>query len=88
MNQVQSASRWVVNVLCFVLVLLLLLTGVINWFLPGGHQAPGTALPVVRHFIKQVHQMAALLFLAALTVHLWQHGAYIRAQLKRLRKSP
>jgi hypothetical protein len=88
MNQGQSALRWIVNVICFVLVSLLVLTGAINWILPGGHQAAGAALPVVRHLLKQVHQLAAVFFLAALLVHLWQHWAYIGAQLKRMRKNP
>ena len=73
-------QRWVVNLACFVLLLLLAVTGLIGWILPHGAGAAGQGL---RHFLHTIHQVSALLFMAAVGVHLALHWGYIEQHLKK-----
>jgi hypothetical protein len=80
----KSLILWVVNVLSFVLVSLLALTGLTNWlvFAGGGHPQSGMA-GTFRHFLREVHEWTGVFFLLVLGVHLALHWNYIRANLKK-----
>ncbi len=78
-----GTMRWLVNVVSFVLLLLLAVTGLVNWLLPHGG-GPASAVYAVRQFLRGVHQLGALLFLLAIGLHLWMHWNYIRQNLKKM----
>ena len=73
-------QRWVVNLACFVLLSLLAVTGLIGWILPHG---PGAGAQSLRHFLHDVHLVTAVLFAAAIGVHLMLHWGYIEQNLKK-----
>lgn len=88
MNQSQSVIRWILNIVLFILVVLLSVTGLINWVLPGGGAPAAGIGSFIHHFTKEVHEVAAVLFMAAVFIHIWLHWAYVTTHLKRLRKTP
>jgi membrane protein implicated in regulation of membrane protease activity len=76
---------WIVSVIAFVLLVLLASTGLINWvLLPRGGTATGGLLLGLRHGLRAIHQFSAVLFAAAVGVHLWLHWGYIKARLKQM----
>ena len=78
-------TRWVVNLISFILLVLLALTGLINWWLPHG---PGAGVQSLRHFLQSVHRTGAVLFIAAIGIHVWLHWGYVRQRLKALGVAP
>ncbi len=74
---------WIVNVLSFILLGLLAITGLTNWLvLPKGGGAKGGFLASLRHFLIDVHEWAALLFLIVIIVHISFHWGYVMAMLR------
>jgi hypothetical protein len=84
MNNSKSHQLWLVNVISFILFSILSITGLINWLvLPRGPGAGGGFLVSLRHFIRDVHEWTALGFIIVVTIHLFLHWGYIKANLKR-----
>jgi hypothetical protein len=78
----RAFKLWTVNVLSFIVFCLLSLTGLINWLLlPKGFEARGSLLVSMRHFLVEVHQWAALLFIVIIALHILWHWPYIRSNL-------
>jgi hypothetical protein len=83
MRNEKNATRWTVNVISFVLLNILLTTGLVNWLiLPRGHGGEGGILVSLRHFLLIIHEWTAVLFLIAIGVHLLLHRRYIQSNLK------
>ena len=56
----------------------------VNWLLlPKGYQKGGGFLVSLRHFLRDVHEWAAVLFIVAIVVHLVLHRTYISSNLKK-----
>lgn len=84
-NNDRASKRWGVNVVTFVFLVILAVTGLINWLLlpRGGYHGGENALVAVRHFLLEVHQWTALLFIISIVVHWVLHWNYIKANLRR-----
>lgn len=80
----KANQLWVVNVISFLLFSFLGITGLINWLLlPRGPGLGGGFLIGLRHFLRDVHQWAALGFIIMVAIHLFLHWGYIKIHLKR-----
>ena len=80
----KSFKLWIVNVVSFILFILLSITGLINWLiLPRGFEARGSFLGSLRHFLRGIHEWAALAFIIIVAVHFVLHGSYIKNNLKK-----
>jgi hypothetical protein len=80
----KANQMWVVNLLSFLLFSLLGVTGLINWLLlPRGPGSGGGFLFGLRHFLRDVHEWAALGFIIVIGFHLVLHWGYIKTRLKR-----
>lgn len=75
---IQRRTRWRAQVLLFLTITVLAVTGLINWLLPrgGGPQA-------LRHLLRWIHEGAALGFVGFLAAHLWFQWGAIRRNLNR-----
>jgi hypothetical protein len=83
MSMHKAAKLWFVNVISFVLFSILALTGLINWlFLPRGGGEGGFAVHL-RHFLREVHEWTALMFLVMMLIHLFLHWSYIKSNLQK-----
>lgn len=83
MSKHRSTKLWAVNVIAFVLLIVLTLTGLSNWLLlPRGFRG-GDAWFTLRHFILDVHRWTAVLFIISMVVHWALHWSYIRTNLQR-----
>jgi hypothetical protein len=75
--------RWMVNVASFILFSLLTLTGLINWLLLPRGRVSGRGLVIsARHFLIGVHEWTAILFIAAIAVHIGLHWKYVKSNLR------
>jgi cytochrome b subunit of formate dehydrogenase len=84
MSNSRSRQLWLVNVIAFILFFILSITGLINWLvLPRGSRAGSGFLVSLRHFIRDVHTWTALGLIIVVTIHLFLHWDYIKANLKR-----
>jgi len=84
MTENKASIRWSINVISFFLFSVLTLTGLINWLLlPRGYGAEKGLLISIRHFLRQVHEWTALLFIVAVVAHLALHVSYIKSNLKK-----
>jgi cytochrome b subunit of formate dehydrogenase len=80
----KAPKLWFVNVLSFILFSILTFTGLTNWLLlPRGYAASGGFLISLRHFLRQVHEFAAVLFILVVLVHLVLHWTYVKSNLKK-----
>jgi hypothetical protein len=75
-----GAGGWIVNLISFILLALLALTGVAAWLLPHGG---GAALQGGRRLLHAAHRTGALLFLVAIGVHIWWHRGTILLNLRK-----
>jgi len=71
-------ARWRAQVLLMLAIAVLAVTGLINWLLPAG-----PTLRSLRHFIRWIHEAAALGFVTFLGVHLYMQWEAIRRNLRR-----
>jgi cytochrome b subunit of formate dehydrogenase len=84
MSNKKAVKLWVVNVASFVLFLLLSITGLANWLLlPRGYETSVRSLISLRHFLRDIHEWAALGFIIIIAIHLVMHWPYIRGNLKK-----
>jgi len=84
MSNNKAATLWFVNVFSFVLFSILTITGLINWLiLPGGYRGEGGVLISLRHFLRGIHEWAALLFIVVVVIHFMLHWPYIKSNLKK-----
>ena len=84
MQSNKAAKLWLVNILSFILFSILAFTGLINWLLlPRGYRGGGGFLISLRHFLREVHEWTALVFIVIVLVHLVLHWAYIKSNLKK-----
>ena len=75
---------WIVNVVSFVLFLFLGVTGLINWLiLPKGCGVRRGFWDSLRHFLVELHQWTALLFMVIIVVHIVLHWSYIKHYLTK-----
>jgi hypothetical protein len=83
-NNNRSSALWRVNIVAFSFLVLLAITGLIDWLLPRGGYRPGlNGLCTIRHFLLEVHLWVALLFVISIVVHGVLHWSYIRTNLRR-----
>jgi hypothetical protein len=84
MSNNKAQQLWVVNILSFILFMVLTITGLLNWLLiPGGYRGEGGILMSFRHFLREIHEWTALLFIIVVAVHLMLHWPYIKSNLKK-----
>jgi cytochrome b len=75
---------WVVNAVSFILLSVLGCTGLMNWLvLPKGYGTKHGFLISFRHFLIEVHQWTALLFMVVIAVHIALHWSYVKMNLKK-----
>lgn len=75
---------WIVNVISFILFSLLGLTGLINCLiLPTGDGPRRGFQRSLRHFLVEVHEWTALLFMIVIVVHIVLHWSYIKSNLEK-----
>ena len=80
----RTRKLWLINVTSFVLFVVLAFTGLLNWLvLPKGYQARGSFLVSVRHFLVEVHEWVALIFMITVAIHIMLHWTYVRNNLKK-----
>ncbi len=83
MSMNKAAKLWFVNIISFVLFSILALTGLINWlFLPRGVADGGFAV-ILRHFLREVHEWTALMFIVMTLIHLALHWTHIKFNLQK-----
>ena len=84
MTNVTALKLWIVNMLSFLLFVMLGVTGLINWvILPKGYAVQKGGLVGLRHFLVEVHEWTALLFMTTITIHILLHWSYVRNNLKK-----
>ena len=71
-------TRWRMQVLLFLAIVVLAVTGLINWILPRGGSLRG-----LRHLLRWIHEGAALGFMVFLASHLYCQWNAVRRNLKR-----
>ncbi len=80
----KSHIIWLVNVVAFLLLAVLSLTGLINWLiLPKGYEAKGSILISMRHLFREIHEWTAVLFIVVIFIHLVLHWPYVKLNLKK-----
>ena len=84
MSSGRSSKLWTVNVISFILLIILFITGLLNWLvLPRGYEARGGFLTSLRHFFIAIHEWAAMIFMVLIAVHIVLHWPYIKSNLKK-----
>lgn len=84
MSMNKAVKLWVVNIISFVLFSILALTGLINWlFIPRGGGGDGGFPVILRHFLREVHEWTALMFIVMTLIHLALHWTYIKSNLQK-----
>ncbi|MBW1783225.1 MAG: DUF4405 domain-containing protein [Deltaproteobacteria bacterium] len=80
----KTSKLWLTNVVSFILLTVLAITGLINWLLlPRGYEARGSFLISVRHFFVECHHWTALAFMIIIGIHIFLHWGYIKTNLKK-----
>lgn len=79
----KSRQLWMVNLVSFILLTLLAITGLLNWLVLPRGLGRGSWLMELRHLVMNVHIFLAVIFLLAIGIHLWLHASYIKANLVR-----
>jgi len=80
----RSIKLWAVNVLTFVFLCILSVTGLINWLLlPRGYRGGESVWLSLRHVLQDLHQWSAIAFLVLVVIHLALHWSYIQSNLRR-----
>ena len=82
MSTKKFKKLWVINVTSFTLLMILSVTGLINWLiLPKGFEARGSFLVSIRHFFITVHEWTALIFIIVIAIHIGLHWKYVKANI-------
>ena len=79
----RSKTIWIVNVVSFVALSLLTITGLINWLVLPHGAGRSSWVKETRHFLMEIHAWMAVAFLLAIGIHIWLHWSYIKANLAR-----
>ena len=80
----RSLKLWIVNVISFILMAILFVTGLMNWLvLPKGYEARGSFLVSVRHFFVDFHAWTAMIFIIVIAIHIFLHWPYVKAQFRK-----
>jgi membrane protein implicated in regulation of membrane protease activity len=88
MARIKSLQLWTVNGISFVLLVILLSTGLLNWLvLPKGYEARGSFLVSVRHFLVDFHAWTAMIFVIVIALHVYLHWPYVKAQMRKSKKA-
>ena len=74
----QPRTRWRVQVILSLAILVLAVTGTINWLLPRGG-----SVRTLRHLLRWIHEGAAVGFLMVLAAHLYCQWPALRRNLAR-----
>jgi len=83
MSMNKAAKLWFVNVFSFILFLILTVTGLINWFFVPKGGGQGGFIVLLRHFLREVHEWTALMFIIMMLIHLALHWTHIKANLQK-----
>ena len=84
MTNRKTYKLWLTNVVSFILLTVLAITGLINWLLlPKGYEAKGSFLITLRHFFIEVHEWTALAFMVTIAIHILLHWGYVKTNLKK-----
>jgi Ni,Fe-hydrogenase I cytochrome b subunit len=87
MSANKAEKLWIVNIISFILLMVLAVTGLINWLLvPGGYRGEGGFMMLFRHFLREIHEWTGLLFIIVIIIHLTFHWPYIKSNLKKYGK--
>ncbi|MFZ5571089.1 MAG: hypothetical protein ACOZF0_11830 [Thermodesulfobacteriota bacterium] len=77
----KAEKLWRVNVISFIILMLLVVTGMANWLVfPGGSHGAGSS---IRGFLCAVHRWSAVGFILMIGVHLFFHLDYINKSLEK-----
>jgi hypothetical protein len=83
-SQSRGRNLWIVNCISFTLFSLLAVSGLVNaYILPRGFRGGEGFFFSFRHVLVEVHEWTALAFIFIITIHLFLHWSYIRANLKK-----
>ena len=84
MTNRMSFKLWIINVISFILFILLSITGLVSWLiLPRGYGMRKGFLASLRHFLIEVHEWTALVFIFIIAVHVVLHWGYIKTNFKK-----
>jgi hypothetical protein len=84
MSNNKAEKLWVVNIISFILLMVLAVTGLINWLLvPGGYRTEGGFMMSLRHFLREIHEWTGLFFIIIILIHIMLHWSYIKSNLKK-----
>ncbi|WP_319524510.1 DUF4405 domain-containing protein [uncultured Desulfosarcina sp.] len=79
----KNMKLWVVDVVSFIVLSLLAITGLVNWLVLPRGGGRNSWVTETRHFIMDVHAWLAVVFLLTIGVHIWLHWSYIKTNLAR-----
>jgi uncharacterized membrane protein len=75
---------WLINVVSVSLLILLCMTGIINWLvLPRGYGGTQGFWFWLRHVLLDIHHWTAILFLVTIAIHIALHWGYVRVNLRK-----
>ncbi len=74
---------WIVNLVSFALLLILAVTGLLNWLVIPRGAGAGRVVASLRHVLRDFHSWTAVAFCLATALHVWLHRGYVRQNLKR-----
>jgi len=84
MTNRRTLRLWIVNVVSFILLMMLSITGLVNWLLlPKGYEARGSFLITLRHLFVEIHEWTAVVFLVTIFIHIVLHRSYVKTSLKK-----
>ena len=80
----KAVMLWLVNTISIILLAILMLTGLANWLaLPHGSPGGAGFLAGLRHFLREIHEWTAVLFVAVICVHVAMHWSYVKSNLRK-----
>ncbi|NQT55389.1 MAG: DUF4405 domain-containing protein [Desulfobacteraceae bacterium] len=86
MTNRKTYKLWLTNVVSFILLTVLAITGLINWLLlPKGYEAKGSFLITLRHFFIEVHEWTALAFMVTIAIHILLHLGLRKDKFEEIR---
>lgn len=77
------AKKWHITLCGLILFAVLATTGLVNLlFMPKGYASGGGVMYISKRLICFTHELAGLLFIPVIGIHVAQHWKYIRSKLK------